>query len=91
MVCLLYPVGPVGCWPALSRARKSSTCSEGGREVLGGRERNVSPRGTGMARPNTTRPLIGVTEAAREHVTSSVDKQSKKVEDIYDRLIKINI
>lgn len=39
---LLYPVGPVGCAPHVSNARKSSTCNDGGLEVFGGRERNAS-------------------------------------------------
>lgn len=39
---LLYPVGPVGCAPHVSNARKSSTCNDGGRDVFGGLERNRS-------------------------------------------------
>lgn len=36
------PVGPVGCAPHVSRATKSSTCNDGGRDVLGGRDLNKS-------------------------------------------------
>jgi hypothetical protein len=39
---LLYPVGPVGCAPQVSNATKSSTCSDGGLDVLGGRDLNRS-------------------------------------------------
>lgn len=41
---LLYPVGPVGCAPHVSSARKSSTCNDGGRDVFGGLDRKRSPR-----------------------------------------------
>ena len=44
MLCLLYPVGPVGCWPRACSSMKSSTWSDGGLEVLGGRDRNPSER-----------------------------------------------
>lgn len=57
---LLYPVGPVGCAPHVSSAKKSSTCKDGGRDVLGGRDRNRSPLDGGVrAKP---RPRIGVTK-----------------------------
>lgn len=56
---LLYPVGPVGWCPVLSSATKSSTWRDGGREVLGGRERKGSLL---MFIPRVKeRPLIGAT------------------------------
>lgn len=60
---LLYPVGPVGCAPQVSKAMKSSTCKEGGRDVFGGRDLNKSPR-CGAVRGNPL-PLIGVTKNKR--------------------------
>lgn len=53
---LLYPVGPVGWAPHVSRARKSSTCSDGGRDVFGGRDRKRSLR-LGWVRANP-RPRV---------------------------------
>lgn len=57
---LLYPVGPVGCAPQVSKAMKSSTCKDGGRDVFGGRDLNKSLR-CGAARGKPL-PLIGVTK-----------------------------
>lgn len=36
------PVGPINCWLVFCSLLKSSTCIDGGRLVLGGRERNGS-------------------------------------------------
>lgn len=59
LLILLYPVGPVGCAPQVSRATKSSTWRDGGLEVLGGLDLNKSGLwGTDLANP---RDLMGVT------------------------------
>lgn len=44
LLILLYPVGPVGWAPHVSKATKSSTCNDGGRDVFGGRDLNKSLR-----------------------------------------------
>ena len=56
--CLLYPVGPVGCWPRDCKTKKSSTCNEGGRDVLGGLDRNMSDLCPPGPRLNTLRPPL---------------------------------
>lgn len=59
LLILLYPVGPVGWAPHVSNATKSSTCSEGGLEVFGGRDRKRSGLcGIFLENP---RPRTGVT------------------------------
>lgn len=52
-------MGPVGCAPHVSNATKSSTCNDGGRDVLGGRDLNKS--GLWGAVRGKPRGRIGVT------------------------------
>lgn len=83
---LLYPVGPVGCAPQVSNAKKSSTCSDGGREVFGGLDRKRSPRdwvGRGKPLPLdmysffSGRPVIGSTSTRRVRKHGAVVARSR--------------